>query len=87
MTPHLVAARQNLQLIVDQGRPVPDLRTMELDIHRGMTFLATRQPRPGGSQPTKLLPTMSRSPYRYLVPDQRDFFYLTATTPTASARH
>lgn len=141
MNPRLVAARQNLQLIVDHGRPVPDLRTngqgqwgspknqfqftprsalgvdaegnlvyvagadlsletlataladagavrgMELDIHRGMTFLATWQPGPGGPRPIKLLPTMSRSPYRYLVPDQRDFFYLTATTPTAAARH
>jgi len=27
--------------------------------------------------PTKLLPNMNRPADRYLVPDQRDFFYLT----------
>lgn len=32
---------------------------------------------PGGSQPSKLLPSMSNPMYRYLVPDQRDFFMVT----------
>lgn len=31
----------------------------------------------GGSQPSKLLPSMSNPMYRYLVPDQRDFFMVT----------
>ncbi len=29
---------------------------------------------PGGARPSKLLPGMSNRKYRYLVPDQRDFF-------------
>ena len=32
---------------------------------------------PGGYQPSKLLPSMSNPMYRYLVPDQRDFFMVT----------
>jgi hypothetical protein len=32
----------------------------------------------GESVPRKLLPGMTRSAYRYLVADQRDFVYLTA---------
>ena len=32
---------------------------------------------PGGNQPSKLLPSMSNPMYRYLVPDQRDFFMVT----------
>ncbi len=32
---------------------------------------------PGGNQPYKLLPSMANPMYRYLVPDQRDFFMVT----------
>lgn len=60
--------------LVDAGA----VRGMELDIHNGMTFFASWLPHPDGTAtPTKLLPTMTRSANRYLVPDQRDFFYLT----------
>lgn len=137
--PHLVGARQNLQLVVDHGRPAPDLSTnshgqwgtpknqfqytsrsglgvdaggnlvyvagtkmnldtlaavlvdagavrgMELDIHNGMTFFASWLPKARGTAtPTKLLPTMTRSASRYLVPDQRDFFYITAAADPAT---
>jgi hypothetical protein len=137
MGAHLIAARQNLQLVVDRGRPVQDLghnahgqwgspknqfqytsrsglgvdargnliyvagadmnldtlaaalvdagavRGMELDIHNGMTFLATWQRQQGGITATKLLPTMTPTAQRYLAPDQRDFFYITAPTGVA----
>jgi hypothetical protein len=138
--PQLVAARQNLQLVVDHGRPVPDLRQnahgqwgspgnqfqytsrsglgvdghgdlvyvagtnltldtlaaaladagavrgMELDIHNDYTFFAAWVPVPKGpAAPTKLLPTMLRPADRYLVADQRDFFYLTLPARVSSS--
>ncbi|GAB1644134.1 phosphodiester glycosidase family protein [Krasilnikovia sp. MM14-A1259] len=57
------------------------VRGMQLDIHSGMASFASWQPPSGGDSPapTKLLPRMPRSAYRYLNPDQRDFFYVTAT--------
>jgi hypothetical protein len=54
------------------------VRGMQLDIHPGMdSFSAWRTDGSKTMQPTKLLPTMTRPADRYLVPDQRDFFYLT----------
>lgn len=134
MTPDVLAVRQNLALIVDQGRPVEGLSTnadgrwgsphnqyqytwrsgagidahgnliylagdkmnlatlatamidagvvrgMQLDIHPGMASFASWSPVAGTTlaTPAKLLPAMRRSAYRYLQPDQRDFFYVTA---------
>ena len=127
--PDVAAVRQNLDLIVDQGRPAPALadnrgdrwgttknqiqytwrsglgvdaagnlvyvgganlnlvtladalvqagvvRGMQLDIHNEMVDLLTY---PDGAAAAtsgkKLLPDMSGSANRYLVPDQRDFF-------------
>jgi hypothetical protein len=56
------------------------VRGMQLDIHTGMASFASWKPGIAGgpSMPTKLLPAMTRSADRYLIPDQRDFFYLTA---------
>ena len=55
------------------------VRGMQLDIHPGMVSFSSWLPRSGGtSVPAKLLPAMPRPADRYLVPDQRDFFYLTA---------
>jgi hypothetical protein len=57
------------------------VRGMQLDIHSGMASFSSWRPDAGGggsSTPRKLLPGMSRSAYRYLVADQRDFLYLTA---------
>ncbi|WP_436531581.1 phosphodiester glycosidase family protein [Actinoplanes sp. HUAS TT8] len=51
------------------------VRGMQLDIHTGMSSFASWQP---SGTATKLLPAMSRSANRYLQPDQRDFFYVTA---------
>ncbi|HZU59523.1 MAG TPA: phosphodiester glycosidase family protein, partial [Solirubrobacteraceae bacterium] len=123
--PNVVYARQNLPLIVDNGKPNPNLsdgpqwgatlgnaiqvwrsavgvdrhgnliyaaanyqtvgslaaimiragavRAMELDINTYWTsFISYRYP--GGRDPANLLADMDRSPFRYLTPDDRDFF-------------
>jgi hypothetical protein len=54
------------------------VRGMQLDIHPGMASFSSWRPASTGSTPTKLLPGMTRAADRYLAPDQRDFFYLTA---------
>jgi hypothetical protein len=121
----VLLARQNLPLIVDHGRPNPNLsdgpqwgatlgnqilvwrsgvgvarhgnliyaaapyqtvaglagilihagavRAMELDINSYWVTLNTYG-NPGGRDARPLLPNMERSPERYLVPDDRDFF-------------
>jgi hypothetical protein len=131
--PDVVAVRQNLALIIDNGQVVPGLEVnsgnswgsacnqlqytwrsglgtdtqgnliyvggnkmtlsslaaalsqagavtaMELDIHGGMVDLSTyTHDTTGQPAGTPLLPTMPGSPARYLVPDQRDFFAVTA---------
>lgn len=49
------------------------VRALELDINEDWTsFISYR--RPGGREPSNLLPEMYRSPERYLTPDERDFF-------------
>lgn len=49
------------------------VRAIELDINEDWTsFISYRHP--GASEPSNLLPEMFRSPERYLVPDERDFF-------------
>jgi hypothetical protein len=46
---------------------------MELDINSYWpSFITYRYP--GAKHPTNLLPDMVRSPFRYLTPDDRDFF-------------
>lgn len=49
------------------------VRAMELDINAYWpSFITYRYP--GARDPANLLPDMQRSPYRYLTPDDRDFF-------------
>ncbi len=49
------------------------VRALELDINEDWTsFISYRAP--GAGSPSNLLPEMFRSPDRYLVPDERDFF-------------
>ncbi len=63
------------------------VRAMEMDINTYWpSFITYRFP--GAKDPANLLPTMDRSPYRYLTPDDRDFFavYLrTPATPSTTA--
>jgi len=49
------------------------VRAMELDINTYWPSFITYR-RPGAVDPANLLPGMVRSPYRYLTPDDRDFF-------------
>jgi hypothetical protein len=49
------------------------VRAMELDINAYWpSFITYRYP--GAQDPANLLPDMQRSPYRYLTPDDREFF-------------
>ena len=67
------------QALVDAGA----VTGMELDIHDGMTeFNSWTVGSTGTLTPTTILPGVQSRPDRYLAPDQRDFFYLTLTTPT-----
>jgi hypothetical protein len=130
--PDVLAVRQNLDLVVDAGRPVAGLgsnakgrwgtahtqfqytwrsglgldshgdllyvagrsmtlatfanamarlgvvRGMQMDIHPHMVgFNLVRQRTGGQLSMTKLLGSMPESARRYLLPDQRDFLYLT----------
>ncbi|SER93940.1 hypothetical protein [Actinokineospora terrae] len=56
-------------------------RGLELDIHTGMVVFTAYRPDAPTTAPTRLLPTMSSPPDRYLVPDQRDFFAIAMRTP------
>jgi Phosphodiester glycosidase len=49
------------------------VRAMELDINSYWVSFITYG-RAGGHDPVNLLPDMNRSPFRYLEPDDRDFF-------------
>ncbi|MGI8715915.1 MAG: hypothetical protein ACR2NR_22585 [Solirubrobacteraceae bacterium] len=49
------------------------VRAMELDINTYWTSFITYR-RAGAVDPANLLPSMDRSPLRYLTPDDRDFF-------------
>jgi hypothetical protein len=49
------------------------VRAIELDINEDWTSFITYR-HPGALDPSNLLPEMYRSPERYLVPDERDFF-------------
>ena len=67
------------QALVDAGA----VTGMELDIHTGLTeFNSWTVDHTGTLTPTTILPGVQNRPDRYLAPDQRDFFYLTLTTPT-----
>ncbi|MGI9049137.1 MAG: phosphodiester glycosidase family protein [Rubrobacteraceae bacterium] len=66
-----VTARGLADLLARAGA----IRGMELDINSYWVNLFTYGA-PGGGAPSKLLSTMTRSKYRYLSPDERDFFAL-----------
>jgi len=73
---NLLYAAANYQTVESLAKilqRVGAVRALELDINEDWTsFISYR--RPGTSEPSNLLPEMYRSPERYLVPDERDFF-------------
>lgn len=77
---YLAGDKMNLATLATALADAGVVRGMQLDIHPGMASFASWQPQSGSTAatPTKLLPKMPRSAYRYLYPDQRDFFYVTA---------
>ncbi|WP_051809333.1 phosphodiester glycosidase family protein [Actinoplanes subtropicus] len=76
---YVAGDKMNLATLAAAMADAGVVRGMQLDIHSGMASFASWQPLPGNAAaPTKLLPRMPRSAYRYLNPDQRDFFYVTA---------
>ena len=74
-----VTTRELADLLVRAGA----VRGMQLDINSYWVNLFTYGA-PGGGSPSKLLPSMTRSKYRYLSPDERDFFAVLAKTPKKS---
>jgi hypothetical protein len=77
---YVAGDKMNLATLAAAMADAGVVRGMQLDIHSGMASFASWQPLSGANAatPTKLLPKMPRSAYRYLNPDQRDFFYVTA---------
>ena len=82
-------ARGNLIYVAGQGLTLATLAVamlqagiregMELDIHAAMVSLDIEHPQGGGSISSKrLLGSMTSPEDRYLVDDQRDFFYVVA---------
>ncbi|HET7054286.1 MAG TPA: phosphodiester glycosidase family protein [Solirubrobacterales bacterium] len=75
---NLLYAAANYQTVESLAKVLKQagaVRALELDINEDWTsFISYR--RPGGLEPSNLLPEMFRSTERYLVPDERDFFAL-----------
>jgi hypothetical protein len=73
---NLLYAAANYQTVESLARILQRagaVRALELDINEDWTsFISYRHP--GALDPSNLLPEMYRSPERYLVPDERDFF-------------
>jgi hypothetical protein len=68
-----------LQTLADTLTAAGAVTAMELDIHPAMVALFSYAHAPDGTPTgTLLLPTMDAPAQRYLVPDQRDFFAITA---------
>jgi Phosphodiester glycosidase len=73
---NLIYAAANYQTVESLAKVLQRagaVRAIELDINEDWTsFISYRHP--GAIEPSNLLPEMFRSPERYLVPDERDFF-------------
>jgi hypothetical protein len=70
---YTAADDQTVASIAEILRRAGAVRAMELDINTYWPSFITYR-RPGAVDPANLLPGMDRSPYRYLTPDDRDFF-------------
>jgi hypothetical protein len=70
---YAAANYQTVESLAEVLQRAGAVRAIELDINEDWTsFISYR--RPGGREPSNLLPEMYRSPERYLSPDERDFF-------------
>jgi hypothetical protein len=70
---YAAANYQTVESLAKVLRRAGAVRAIELDINEDWTsFISYRHP--GATEPSNLLPEMYRSPERYLVPDERDFF-------------
>lgn len=78
---YVAGAKMTLSVLANAMVDAGMVRGMELDVHNSFPFLAIWSHANGSAQATKLLPTMARNADRYLRPDQRDFFYVTAPGP------
>jgi hypothetical protein len=73
---NLLYAAANYQTVESLAKVLKQagaVRALELDINEDWTSFITYRA-PGAVSPSNLLPEMFRSPERYLVPDERDFF-------------
>lgn len=70
---YAAANDQTVESLAQTLKRAGAVRALELDINEDWTsFISYR--RPNAESPSNLLPEMFRSPERYLVPDERDFF-------------
>lgn len=70
---YAAASDQSVASLAQIMRRAGAVRAMELDINTYWpSFITYRHP--GAADPANLLPDMDRSPFRYLTPDDRDFF-------------
>jgi hypothetical protein len=70
---YAAANYQTVESLAEVLKAAGAVRALELDINEDWTSFITYR-HPGALEPSNLLPEMFRSPERYLVPDERDFF-------------
>jgi hypothetical protein len=76
---YVAGTQLTLQNLADTLTAAGAVTAMELDIHPAMVAMfAYAHSSAGDPTGTLLLPTMDAPAHRYLVPDQRDFFAITA---------
>lgn len=80
---YVAGAKMTLSVLASAMVDAGVVRGMQLDVHNSFPFLAIWTHQDGSDQATKLLPTMAHGADRYLSPDQRDFFYVTASGSSA----
>jgi hypothetical protein len=78
-TLYVAGDKLNLTTLAAALQQVGAVTGMELDIHSGMEFFSSWSTDGSGSaQPQRLMTAMVGPADRYVRPDQRDFFYVTA---------
>lgn len=76
---YVAGNKLTLATLADAMHQAGVVQGMELDIHAAMVSFDIERPRPNGSVTgERLLNSMNSPANRYLVDDQRDFFYVTA---------